>query len=112
MDMGLTRKEVTASVGKPANLGCYVNHTNATSLTYSWTKDNLTVTQSSSIRVYGNVLVITPEKNTDFGVYECHASDGVTNIKCNISLSAGCNNTGELKFYEYLLLWGKHIKVF
>lgn len=105
LDIGLTRQEITTSLGQPANLGCYVNQTNATSLTYSWTKDNLTVMQSSNIIVYDNVLVVTPENNTDFGVYECHVSDGVTNTKCNISLLPGCNNTGELGFYESYILY-------
>jgi len=91
--MGLTRLEITASLGQPANLGCYANVTNTTSLTYSWAKDNLTVTQSSNIRVYDNVLVVTPSKESDFGMYECRVTDGVTITKCNITLLPGCNNT-------------------
>jgi len=93
--MGLTRLEVTASLGQPANLGCYTNVTNTTSLTYYWAKDNLTVTQSSTIKVYDNVLVVTPKEESDFGMYECHATDGVTITKCNITLLPGCNGTGE-----------------
>ena len=93
--MGLTRLEIIASLGQPANLGCYANLTNTTSITYSWAKDNLTVTQSSNIRVYDNVLVVTPKKESDFGMYECHVTDGVTIMKCNITLLPGCNNTGE-----------------
>ncbi|KAL9951477.1 hypothetical protein ACROYT_G044143 [Oculina patagonica] len=93
LNMGLTRQEITTSLGQPANLGCYVNQANTTSLTYSWTKDNSTVTQSSNLRVYDNVLVVTPKNNTDFGVYECHVSDGVTSTKCNISLLPGCSKT-------------------
>lgn len=92
-DMGLTRLEITTSIGRPANLGCYANQTNTTSLTYSWSKDNFTVTQSSNIKVYGNVLVVTPKKKSDFGMYECHVTDGVAITKCNITLLLGCNNT-------------------
>ena len=99
--MGLTRLEITTALGQPANLGCYANQTNVTSLTYSWTKDNLTVTQSSNVRVHGNVLVVTPKKSTDFGTYECHVSNGVTNTRCNISLLPGCNNTGEFGFLSF-----------
>lgn len=93
LDMGLTRLEITASLGQPANLGCYANVTNTTSLTYSWAKNNLTVTQSSTTRLYENVLVVTPKKASDFGMYECHVTDGVTITKCNITLLPGCNNT-------------------
>ena len=100
--MGLTRLEITTSIGRPANLGCYANQTNTTSLTYSWSKDNLTVTQSSNIKVYGNVLVVTPKKKSDFGMYECHVTDGVAITKCNITLLLGCNNTGEYGKYRYL----------
>ena len=98
--MGLTRLEITASLGQPANLGCYANVTNTTSLTYSWAKNNLTVTQSSTTRLYENVLVVTPKKESDFGMYECHVTDGVTITKCNITLLPGCNNTGE--YYSFL----------
>ena len=93
--MGLTRLEITASLGQPENLGYYANVTNTTSLTYFWAKDNVTVTQSSTTRLYDNVLVVTPEKESDFGMYECHVTDGVTTTKCNITLLRGCNNTGE-----------------
>ena len=93
--MGLTRLEITASLGQPANLGCYANVTNTTSLTSFWAKDNVTVTQSSTTRLYDNVLVVTPEKESDFGMYECRVTDNVTITKCNITLLRGCNNTGE-----------------
>ena len=53
--MGLTRLEITASLGQPENLGYYANVTNTTSLTYFWAKDNVTVNnteaQRSSARV-------------------------------------------------------------
>ena len=93
--MGLTRLKITTSLGQPANLGCYANQTNTISFSYSWTKDNLTVTQSSNIKVYGNVLVVTPKQESDFGMYECHVTDGVAITKCKITLMLGFNNTGK-----------------
>lgn len=93
LDMRLTRQQITTSFGQPANLGCYTNHTNSSSLKYSWTKDNVNVTPSSNINVYDNVLVVTPENNSDFGTYECHVSNGVTTTSCSISLQPGCNKT-------------------
>ena len=91
--MDLTRQEITTTIGQPANLGCYANQTNSAGLIYSWKKGNLTITQSSNLRVYGNVLVVTPKENTDFGTYECHVSDDVTIATCRISLLPGCNNS-------------------
>ena len=103
--MRLTRQQITTSFGQPANLGCYTNHTNSSSLKYSWTKDNVNVTPSSNINVYDNVLVVTPENNSDFGTYECHVSNGVTTTSCSISLQPGCNKTGEeLDMYFVLVL--------
>lgn len=90
--MNLTRQEITTCIGEPVNLGCYVNQMSSVHLTFSWTKDNLTVSQSSNTRVYRNVLVVTPEDDADFGTYECHVSDNMTVTKCSISLTAGCNN--------------------
>ena len=53
----------------------------------------MTVKQSSNIKVYDNTLVVTPEKHSDFGTYECHISNGRTSTKYSISLRPGCNNT-------------------
>ena len=55
----------------------------------------MTVTETSNVKLYDNLLVVTPEKSTDFGTYECHVSDGVTITKCSISLRPGCNETGK-----------------
>lgn len=96
-DMNLTRQEITTTIGEPANLGCYVDQTNTTHLTFSWTKDNKTVTQSSIIQVYRNVVVVTPKDDADFGTYECHVSDNVTITTCSISLKQGCNDSNHVE---------------
>lgn len=97
LDVNLTRQEITTCIGEPVNLGCYVNQMSSVHLTFSWTKDNLTVSQSSNTRVYRNVLVVTPEDDADFGTYECHVSDNMTVTKCSISLNAGCNNRNHVE---------------
>ncbi|XP_068726679.1 uncharacterized protein [Montipora capricornis] len=93
LDTVRTRKEVTSSLGQTVNLGCYANNSNSPSFTYTWTKNNMNVTQSSNVKVLHNLLVITPQKSADFGTYQCHISDGRASTICSISLSAGCNDT-------------------
>ena len=94
LDTVRTRKEVTSSFGQTVNLGCYANNSNSPSFIYTWTKNNVNVTQSSNVKVLHNLLVITPQKSADFGTYQCHISDGRASTICSISLSAGCNDTG------------------
>ena len=99
LDKDLTRQEITTPLGKPVNLGCYVNKkTNLsqtpstpapTSLVYNWKKDNDTITQSSRARIHRNLLVITPERDEDFGTYECNVTNGVSSARCKIKLIRG-----------------------
>ena len=95
--MNLTRHEITTFIGQPTNLGCYATATTLTnsSLTHSWTKDNHTVTQSPSVRAFGDVLVVTPEKVTDFGTYECNITNGVSSTQCRILLLRGLDKPGK-----------------
>ena len=97
LDLNLTRKEVITFLGQTANLACYATNTNSP-LTYSWTKANQTVTQSSYIRAVGHVLVVTPMEEKHFGNYMCNISDGASSATCLISLSKGINETGNYKY--------------
>ena len=83
-DLRCPQKQVTTTTGQQATLGCYTTQANSSSLKYSWKKDNVTVTSSSHLTVYANMLFVTPENDTDFGTYECH--EGVSNTSCSISL--------------------------
>lgn len=96
LDLNLTRKEVITFLGQTANLACYATNTNSP-LTYSWTKANQTVTQSSYIRAVGHVLVVTPMEEKHFGNYMCNISDGASSATCLISLSKGINETEYVK---------------
>ena len=85
--MNLTRQEVTTFLRQPVNLGCYATTTSAGSiLEYYWTKDNQTVTQSPNVQAFDGVLVVTPEKDSDFGTYECNVTNGMSSGLCRISL--------------------------
>lgn len=94
----LTRKEVTTILGEAVNLVCYVTKSNSsqvpsipapTSLTYVWSKGNFSVTQSSISEIHGNVLVVRPRSDSDFGTYVCNASNRVSSTQCSISLKQG-----------------------
>ena len=100
----LTRVEITTILGRPVNLGCYVTknytsetvHTQATStITYVWLKDKKSVPQTPNSRIHENVLVVTPRNDTDFGIYECNATNGVSSTRCRIEVKRGWNKTGE-----------------
>lgn len=96
LDLNLTRQEIITFLGQPANLGCYATTTLMnSSLSYSWTKDNRTVTQSSRVRAFDDVLVITPEEAADFGTYQCNITNGVSSILCRISLLQGLDKPGK-----------------
>lgn len=100
LDFNLTRQEIVTFLGQPANLGCHATTTLVnSSVSYSWTKDNQTVTQSQRVKEFGGVLVITPKEAADFGAYQCNISNGVSSILCRISLLQGLDkpddsNTG------------------
>ncbi|KAK2556740.1 hypothetical protein P5673_021297 [Acropora cervicornis] len=89
LDYSLTRKEIITFIGQAANLACYTTNTNAP-MTYSWTKSNQIVNESSNVRIFDNVLVITPTQDTDFGNYMCNISNGASNSK------TGCVNISVL----------------
>ncbi|XP_074612599.1 uncharacterized protein LOC141866947 isoform X1 [Acropora palmata] len=92
LDMNRTRKEVTTLLGQPVNLGCYTNNSGASPFLYTWTKDNVTVTESSNVQIYENMLVLTPQTSADFGIYKCHIVSGSVTTVCSISLHPGCAN--------------------
>ncbi|KAL9951476.1 hypothetical protein ACROYT_G044142 [Oculina patagonica] len=98
LNLNLTRQEITTLLGQQANLGCYAttNLTNS-SLNYFWTKDNITVTQSSKVRAFGNILVVRPDKASDFGTYQCNISNGVSSTLCTVSLLQGMDKPDESK---------------
>lgn len=81
-------------LGQPVNLGCYTNNTGASPFYCTWTKDNVTVTESSIVQIYENMLVITPQTSADFGIYQCHIGSDSDNTVCSISLHPECGNTG------------------
>ena len=109
-DYNLTRVEITTVLGSPVNLGCYVTkndtgeNTQATStITYVWLKDNKSVPQTPNSRIHENVLVVTPRNDTDFGIYECNATNGVSSTRCRIEVKRGWNKTGEWGKNEYYI---------
>lgn len=93
LDFNITRNEITTFLGQPANLGCYATSASS-SLEYFWTKDNQNVTESSKVKVFGDLLVVTPEEDKDFGVYNCNITNGVLSAQCRIRLLKGINKTG------------------
>ena len=96
LDLNLTRKEIITFLGQPANLGCHATTTLInSSLSYSWTKDNLTVTQSPRVKAFGDVLVVTPQEAADFGAYQCNITNGVSSILCRVSLLQGLGKPGK-----------------
>ena len=96
LDLNLTRQEIITFLGQPVNLGCYATTTLMnSSLSYSWTKDNRTVTQSPRVKEFDDVLVVTPEKDADFGTYQCNITNGVSSILCRISLLQGLDKPGK-----------------
>ena len=71
-------------------------HTQATSsVTYVWLKDNKSVPQTSNSRIHENVLVVTPTNDTDFGIYECNVTDGVSSTRCRIEVKRGWTKAGK-----------------
>ncbi|KAJ7377230.1 hypothetical protein OS493_030432 [Desmophyllum pertusum] len=98
LDESLTRKDITTLLGHAVNLGCYVTKTINTTetlptqapspLTYVWSKDNNSVPQAPH-SIHGNVLVVTPGNDTDFGIYVCNVTNGVSSTGCRIELMQG-----------------------
>ena len=108
--MNLTRQEVTTFLRQPVNLGCYATTTSAGSiLEYYWTKDNQTVTQSPNVQAFDGVLVVTPEKDSDFGTYECNVTNGMSSGLCRISLvqvtSTPGKHSNNLNLYKNKRAW-------
>ncbi|XP_020615872.1 uncharacterized protein LOC110053900 [Orbicella faveolata] len=98
LDLNLTRQEIITFLGQPANLGCHATTTLInSSLSYSWTKDNQTVTQSPRVKAFGDVLVVTPEGAADFGTYQCNITNGVSSILCRVSLLQGLDKPDDSK---------------
>lgn len=96
LDVNLTRQEVTTFLRQPVNLGCYATTTSAGSiLEYYWTKDNQTVTQSPNVQAFDGVLVVTPEKDSDFGTYECNVTNGMSSGLCRIALVQVTSTPGD-----------------
>ena len=96
LDLNLTRQEIITFLGQPANLGCHAITTPInSSLSYSWSKDNLTVTQSPRVKAFGDVLVVTPQEAADFGAYQCNITNGVSSILCRVSLLQGLGKPGK-----------------
>lgn len=98
LDENLTRREITTVIQHPVNLGCYVTKVNSsqipTSLTFVWSKDNKSVQQSPAVSIHGNVLVVTPKTEKDFGIYKCDVTNGVSKTLCEITLVQGWTNSG------------------
>ena len=100
LDLNLTRQEIITFLGQPANLGCHATTTLInSSLSYSWTKDNQTITQSPRVKAFADVLVVTPQEAGDFGAYHCNITDGVSSILCRISLLQGLDKPGKANKY-------------
>ncbi|XP_029198053.2 uncharacterized protein LOC114963081 isoform X1 [Acropora millepora] len=95
LDENLTRHKIATVLENPVNLGCYVTNLSHISktLTFVWMKDNTTVTQSAALSIHGNVLVVTPKSEKDFGVYNCEVTNGVSQTRCQIKLVQGWKNS-------------------
>ncbi|CAH3194388.1 unnamed protein product [Porites evermanni] len=94
LDLNLTRQEIITFLDQPANLGCYSTQTGNTSpLSFTWTKDNQIITESSRLRAFGEVIVVTPKSDSDFGTYMCNITNGMSSILCRIKLSKGLNES-------------------
>ncbi|EDO45100.1 predicted protein [Nematostella vectensis] len=82
----LTRQSITAERGQTVNIGCYGD--SLLPLNYSWTKDGQPITgREKGERVYGNILVITPRRDKDYGTYVCHVTNDVDTASFSIELS-------------------------
>ena len=104
LDLNLTRQEIITFLDQPANLGCYSTQTGNTSpLSFTWTKDNQIITESSRLRAFGEVIVVTPKSDSDFGTYMCNITNGVSSVLCIIELSKGLNESGECSSTGYFL---------
>lgn len=104
LDLNLTRQEIITFLDQPANLGCYSTQTgNTPPLSFTWTKDNQIITESSRLRAFGEVIVVTPKSDSDFGTYMCNITNGVSSILCRIKLSKGLNESGECSSTSYFL---------
>lgn len=104
LDLNLTRQEIITFLDQPANLGCYSTQTGNTSpLSFTWTKDNQIITDSSRLRAFGEVIVVTPQNDSDFGTYMCNITNGLSSVLCRIKLSKGLNDSGECSSTCYFL---------
>ncbi|XP_031569357.1 hemicentin-1-like [Actinia tenebrosa] len=80
IDTVRTRKTIRAILYHTINIGCYGN--SILPLTYTWTKNKVAVTDSDNhgnnmVRVFGNLLIITPNEPRDYGTYVCHVNNTV-----------------------------------
>lgn len=124
MDKNLTRQEITTFLERAVNLGCYVTKTKTTEtvrnqatspVTYVWLKGNNSISQTNKSRVHGNVLVVTPRDDTDFGTYHCDVTNGVSSTRCRIELKRGWTKAGQfLKLiYSFMIhIYDSHLFIY
>ena len=55
------------------------------------------------MRAFGEVVVVTPQDDSDFGTYMCNITNGVSSVLCRIKLSKGLNESGECSSTSYFL---------
>jgi len=66
------------------SLCCYT--TSGSPVKYSWTKNGKKPT-NEEIKIINDNIVITPRSATDYGVYECNASNSYGSTSYEISLT-------------------------
>lgn len=81
----LTRKEIGARVGQKTNLQCFASNTFP--INYTWTKDGSSVVDGDNIVVHNNILIVTPKRSNDFGVYVCNLANLAGTASYSIKLT-------------------------
>ena len=70
----------------PCSFSC--NATSDSPFNYSWTK-NGQVPVGDNIKIINNIIVLTPCKAQDYGVYVCHATNSFGSTAYKITVSEG-----------------------
>ena len=73
------------------------------SVRYTWTKNGQPLT-GDDIMTIENVLIVTPRKEDDYGVYVCKATHSAGSVEYEISLEGEANNGYRGKHVTPLIL--------
>ena len=92
---------VLCKLNTTCSLFCYLSSDEP--VQYNWTKNGQPLT-GDDVMIVENVLIVTPRKEDDYGVYVCQATNSAGSVEYEISLEGEANNGYRGKHLTPLIL--------